>query len=167
MDHYLHIHLIRNSHYTPDATIHTTSYHSTYLHTTSIHSRNNLTNTPNDSTTTSTNSTHQIFYPSTIANILWECNDRDWRWPLNSISHILPRQVATMIATTTKLSSNAPSPKPPPKILTITNTLRHYFTTQTTNTNSEYPNTNPQTNNTKDVKHPKRSRIISKTATLI
>ena len=31
----------------------------------------------------------------------------------------------------------------------------------------EYPNTNPQSNNTKDVKHPKRSTIISKTATLI
>ena len=93
----------------PDATTHTTSHHSTYLHTTSIHPRNNLTSTLNDSTTTSTNLNIEIFYTSTIANILREYNDRDRRWPLFSKSNILPRQVAIMIATNTKLSFNVQS----------------------------------------------------------
>ena len=51
---------------------------------------------------------------------------------------------------------------------TIINTLRKYFTTKTTNTKSlKYPNANPQINNNNDAKYPKRSKTISKTATLI
>ena len=73
-----------------------------------------------------------------------------------------------MIATPTKLSSNVHHPKAPPKIPTITNTLRKYFTTKTNNTNSlECPNSNPQINNTKDANHPKTSTTISETVTLI
>ena len=87
---------------------------------------------------------------------------------MNLTSHILPQKVATIIATNTKLSSNASSQKPPPKIPTIINTLRKYFTTKTTNTKSlKYPNANPQINNNNDAKYPKRSKTISKTATLI
>ena len=73
-----------------------------------------------------------------------------------------------MIATNTKLYSNASSQKPPPKIPTTINTLRNYFTTKKTNANSlEHPNTNPQTNNNNDAKHPERSKTTSKTAALI
>ena len=127
-----------------------------------------LTNNPNDFTTASTNSNFKIFYPSTISNILREYNDCDRRWPLNSTPHTLPRKVATMIATNTKLYSNASSQKPPPKIPTTINTLRNYFTTKKPNANTlEHPHTNPQTNNNNDAKHPERSKTTSKTAALI